>query len=106
MKWLTGLARNIRAFFTPEKAAAPKPDPIPANLSAQIARKPGLECPACGEHIVITIDMLLTQRVVYCTFCFLELGIDREKSKESLSALSKLHQDFARANTMAEAAKQ
>jgi UDP-N-acetylmuramyl pentapeptide synthase len=44
--------------------------------------------------------MLLSGGPVICSRCFLQLGIDRERSKESLAALSTLDQRLEQARRM------
>jgi hypothetical protein len=52
---------------------------------------PGLNCPECGFHIPVTMQMLLNNRSVFCSSCGLKLSIDQESSKAGLDQLRKLN---------------
>jgi transcription elongation factor Elf1 len=58
---------------------------------------PGLSCPECGFHILVTMQMLLNRGVVYCNNCGLKLSIDQESSKEGLDQLRKLNSALEKA---------
>lgn len=53
-------------------------------------QKTGMKCPQCGAFIETTILQLLTVRVLKCSSCYLELSIDRMKSKPAFDALRKV----------------
>lgn len=62
---------------------------------------PGIQCPneACGHKISVTLQDLLFQKTIKCPHCLLELTMDREKSKETIDAMDKLHTAIKNAET-------
>lgn len=58
---------------------------------------PGLNCPECGFHIPVTIEMLLKNKAVFCSNCGLKLTIDQQESKEGLDQLRKLNAELDKA---------
>lgn len=85
-----------------EVLPSPSPSAVPAAPPSgpMIAQEPGLTCPRCLHRIPVSIGMLLSGGPVICSRCFLQLGIDRERSKESLAALSTLDQRLEQARRM------
>lgn len=54
---------------------------------------PGIPCPteSCGHNIKVSLQDLLFQKVVKCPHCLVELTMNREASKETISAMAELH---------------
>lgn len=67
------------------------------EVPVEIARKPGLKCPECGNLISVSIEQIISAGSVYCSNCFLELKIDAGKSAASINALKKLKQGLSEA---------
>ena len=61
------------------------------NNQNAVPAGPGLTCPECSFHIVVSLQMLLNNGVVYCNNCGLKLSIDQESSKDGLDQLRKLN---------------
>lgn len=90
--WKTGTKSEASP---PESPKLPEPTPV-----VQVSARPGLDCPECGHRIPVTIHNLLHDKSIICGHCLLELDVDRDKSKPSLEALSRLDQGFSRAQAM------
>ncbi|MGI2111648.1 hypothetical protein ACRN9C_20040 [Shewanella frigidimarina] len=62
---------------------------------------PGIPCPitTCGHNIKVTIQDLLFQKVIKCPHCLVELTMNREESKDTISAMADLNHALENAET-------
>lgn len=90
-----------KVFLPRKKSNAVGPEVSKAGTpTVEVSKAPGLDCPQCGHRIQITIPTLLSGRPFYCTNCFLEISVDREKSNEALGELSKLNNAMQKAESI------
>jgi transcription elongation factor Elf1 len=61
-------------------------------MADQTSAVHGIPCPECSFTIPTTIEILLSRASITCPMCGLVLHVDADKSAESLTMLSKLHQ--------------
>lgn len=62
------------------------------EMNQQNQREPGIPCPRCGGFIRTTAAELLASAYLRCPHCFLQLMIDRGRSKKALQALAKIEE--------------
>lgn len=62
---------------------------------------PGIPCPTatCNNNIKVSLQELLFQKVVKCPHCLIELTMNREESKETISAMAELNNALENAET-------
>jgi len=70
-------------------------------LATPISRKPGINCPECGQHFPVSMEMLLFQAAVQCPYCRLELTINKEASSKALEPLKTFYQKMKTAEEQA-----
>jgi ssDNA-binding Zn-finger/Zn-ribbon topoisomerase 1 len=71
------------------------------TVATPISRKPGINCPECGQHFPVSMEMLLFQTAVQCPYCQLELTINKEASSKALEPLKTFYQKMKTAEEQA-----
>lgn len=84
----------LRKRLLPAGATQTSPLTTLANPTVTVSKTPGLKCPECGMHIVVSIQQLINYQPVQCATCGLELHIDQSKSEGSIAALSRLQESI------------
>ena len=62
----------------------------PNQVGGASPHQQGIPCPECKSFIPMSIMQLLTEQVFKCPNCGLTIYLDKDQSKESMEALSKL----------------